>query len=109
MKNVSEQNVEHALDFLRDNAKDCAKARADMVFLDNMRKAVHAQAAADSPKDTQAEKERDGYRSAEYKEILEQHRDAVFRYQYLQGQLKAAELKIEVWRSLNKYRGMGHV
>jgi len=109
MKNVTEQHVEHALDFLRDNAEAYANAWADVKFLDHMRKAIHAQEAAESKADTIGEQNRDGYRAQGYKDILEKYREAVFLANMLQAQMKAAELKIEVWRTLEASSRRGHV
>ena len=38
MKSISEKDVEKAVDWLRDNADSCAKARATRIYLEEYRK-----------------------------------------------------------------------
>ena len=42
MKAISEDDVQKAVDWLRDNAEACAKARATRIYLEEYRKSIKA-------------------------------------------------------------------
>lgn len=96
-----DEPIERALDFIRDNAKKLAEAKANRVYLEQFRKSKKAILFQMAPEKTMAEKENWAYGHDEYIEILKGLKEAVEIEEKLKFQIRAAELKIEVWRSLN--------
>lgn len=105
---ISDKMVEKALDFLRDNAEDYGRLCGLTKFLDHKRKVVRGQQFL-KVSGTVAEREARAESSPEYQEVLNQYRDAETERVTLFTQIRAAELKIEVWRSLNARANRGHV
>jgi hypothetical protein len=96
---ITEQEIERALSYLRDNADAAAKARAERIYVEEYRKTVKAiimKEHADKPLMAQ---EREAYADDRYVSHLDAIREAVAldeRHRFL---LAAAEAKIEAWRT----------
>lgn len=105
---ISDSEVEKALNFLRDFADDIGRLSGLAKFLDHKRKVIRGQKFLEG-RGTVAERAAQAEASDEYQNLLDQHRDAEMDRVTLLTKMKAAELKIEVWRSLNARRGRGHV
>lgn len=92
-----------ALDWIRDNAKAMAQAKANRVMLEEMRKSKKAilmrQAEQDGVK-TVAAQEVQAYAHTDYLALLEGLKVAVEEEERLRWLMVAAQLKCEVWRSL---------
>jgi hypothetical protein len=100
----SEINIFACLDFLRDNAKLYAKAKAERIYLEEYRKAKKAilmQQAELGGCKTSANQERDAYAHPEYVELLKGLQEAVEREESLRWLLVSAQAKIEAWRTLS--------
>jgi hypothetical protein len=100
---MEEINPNAAVDFLLKNAGLFAKAKADRVYLDEFRKSKRAllmQEAFCAGVDTIAGQERDSLAHSEYRALLDGLRVAVETEEKLKWQLTAAQLRIEVWRTL---------
>ena len=67
---ITEQDVENALDYLRDNATKIAKARAERIYIEHFRRSKKAMLVSQSPEDKVAGKEAWAYRHPEYLELL---------------------------------------
>ena len=101
MNTMNEEiNIFKVLDFIRDNAKKYAKAKADRVYIEEFRKSKKALLYQESPAGTIAEKEAYAYAHKDYQELLDGLRVAVEQEEGLRWQIEAAKLKAEVWRSL---------
>jgi hypothetical protein len=99
---MTEQEISpfKALDFIRDNAKKYALAKANVVYMTEYRKTQKALLMNESTAKTQSEKESFAYGHANYIEHLKALSMAIEEAEALRWQLIAAEAKIEVWRSL---------
>ncbi|CAG9172438.1 hypothetical protein CURE108131_23105 [Cupriavidus respiraculi] len=106
MSDPSEINIFRALDFIRDNAKHYAKAKADRVYLEEFRKTKKAMLmkAAEPDYPSSVAQEREAYRHPEYAELLSGLREAVEAEEVLRWQMVAAQAKIEVWRTIEANR-----
>jgi len=89
-----------ALDFMRDNAKKYAQAKADVIYMTEYRKSLKAMLMAESDAKTESAKETFAYSDNRYIKHLDAIRQAIATAEELRWKLIAAEAKIEVWRSL---------
>lgn len=95
---VTDEQVEKAADFIRDNAEKFATAKATRVYCEEYRKSLkailfnHAEGAA-------GVRENLAYADEKYLKHLEELKQAVFEEEKLKGLIKAAEMKIELWRT----------
>jgi hypothetical protein len=89
-----------ALDFIRDNAKAYAQAKADVVYMSEFRKTMKALLMNECTAKTQSEKESYAYAHASYIKHLDALREAHEKCEELRWLMVGAEAKIEVWRSL---------
>ena len=99
---INDEQVEKAMNFLRDKAGEYAKAKAQQSYLSEFRKsklAILMKQAAVEGHSTAAAQEREAYAHEEYQELLEGWRDATEMTELYRYQLKAAEIKVEVWRT----------
>ena len=96
-------DIEKALNHLRDHAKDLADARENLVYLEHFRKSKKAILMAEAEgKGIKAAYKQEvyAYSHPEYLEFLQGLKVAVGEYEKLKHLQIAAQLKIEVWRSL---------
>jgi len=105
---IKEINIEKALDFLRDTSEAHANAKALVKYLEQKRKTVKAIHFIDATGTIQA-REAEAYTADEYKQLLDDYKTAVYDEQLLINQRKAAELKVEVWRSQNANMRRGNI
>jgi hypothetical protein len=92
-----------AVDFLLKNAKLFAKAKSDRVYLEEFRKSKKAllmQEAFFAGVDTMAGQERDAYARQEYRDLLDGLKEAVEVEETLKWKMTAAQLRVEIWRTL---------
>lgn len=99
---MSEQDISpyQALDFIRDNAKKLGLLKGRMIYMTEKRKTIKAMLMATSSEKTESAKETFAYSHPDYKQHLEELRDAVAEYETMRILMIGAEAKIEVWRSL---------
>jgi hypothetical protein len=104
---IGEDEVERALHFLADNAKEIGEAKAEMVRASHMIKVTKALCMRmynDKPISAQ---EREAYVTAEYLAALERDAKAAGEYERLRALREAASMRIEAWRSQEAtYRSM---
>jgi len=106
---ISQDDVEHALEFMRTNALPLARAKAERIYLEQFRKSKKAilfsQApesvgvGSDSRRATIADRENYAYADPEYIALLEGLKAAVEQEEHIKWKMNAAELKVEVWRT----------
>lgn len=99
---MTEQDISpfKALDFIRDNAKARAQAKANVVYMTEYRKTIKAILMASSKEKTESAKETYAYAHESYKDHLLALKAAVEEYERINWLMVAAEARIEVWRSL---------
>jgi hypothetical protein len=104
---ISDDDIEKALDYLRDHAPLAAKAIAESWYMQDYRKVVKAEEMTKCNETAVNAQERFAYSSDVYKEHLVATMTAIEKEQTERFLLKAAEAKIEAWRSQQaNYRAM---
>jgi hypothetical protein len=88
-----------AVDFIRDNGKVYAQAKAERIYLEEYRKSLKAILMKKSMENAVNAQEREAYSHPEYVELLEGLRDAVVAEERLRWEMVAAQARVEVWRS----------
>jgi hypothetical protein len=103
---VTEEDAEKANDFIRDNAENLGKAKAVRVYLEDFRKSKKALLFA-KKSGTVAERENYAYAHAEYQDLIMGLKEAVQAEEALRWKMKAAELKIDLFRTQESSRRGG--
>jgi hypothetical protein len=105
---ISDEQIEKALDYLRDNAKLVGQLRGQKVQLEHMIKVIKAQKflACDG---TVAERQAIADASPEVVAQIEDLKDCVTELETVLTLMKGAELKIEVWRTQNANLRRGNI
>lgn len=96
---VTEESVERALDWLRDNADEIGEAKRCAVKYDHMLKHVRAVAMKSHLDLPVGAQEREALASEVYKKAIEHAANAAGEYEKMKALREAAALRIEVWRS----------
>ena len=94
-------DIYKCLDYIRDNAKKYAQAKANRVYLEEYRKTLKARLMSQYIGEPVNAQERNAYAHSEYEELLEGLKVAIEQEENLRWKLIAAQAKIEVWRSLS--------
>jgi hypothetical protein len=100
---ISEEEIEKALDYLRDSAFPAAKARAERNYVEDFAKILLNKLKQEHRKQgakTVAEQERDAYADDRYLQHLEAIREAVEIDAKMTFLRQAAEAKLDAWRTL---------
>lgn len=95
---VTDEQVERAADFIRDNAEDFAKAKALRIYNEEYRKSLKA-ILFNENEGSAAVRENLAYADERYLKHLEDLKTSVFEEEKLRGLTKAAEMKIELYRT----------
>jgi hypothetical protein len=95
---ITEKEAEGACDFLRDNASEHAKAKSERIYLMEYRKTVKA-LQINKCKGTIQEREAFAYAHPDYLVVLDGIREAVREEERLNWIMKAAEGKMELYRT----------
>jgi len=91
-----------AIQYLIDTAPLYAKAKAERMYLEEFRKSRKAQLMSQAGTEVLGKQEVYAYAHADYVEILEGIREAVTLEEEYRFLMRAAEARIEVWRT-NQY------
>lgn len=104
---VSDEDVEKALDWLRDNAAAIGEAKREAVKAEHMLKHHRAVAMKVSGENAVSAQEREAFASTAYAAAIEATANAAGKYEEMRALREAAALKIETWRSASaNYRAM---
>src|SRR5690242_5164959 len=96
---ISEDEIDRALDYLRDNADEAAKARAERIYVEEYRKTVKAKLMKEHDGKPAVIQEREAYADSRYVEHLEAIKTAVYLDEKARFLKEAAQAKIEAWRT----------
>lgn len=96
---ITDDEIDKALDFLRDNARDAAQARADRVYVTEYRKYLKATLMKEHGELSAVLQEREAYSDPRYLAHLEAIREAVRADAHHDFLKDAATAKIEAWRT----------
>jgi rubrerythrin len=98
---ISDSEVQKALDYLRDNAKNVGKAKGQRYQLEEGRKVIKARLMRTHADLAVNAQEREAYADEEYEEYLKGVAEAIENDEAARWFMKAAEAKIECWRTYN--------
>ncbi len=96
---ITDEQLEKALDYLRDTADETAKKRATRIYLDEYTRALRATIMSEHLAEAVNAQERYANSDIRYKNHLETLRTAIFEDEKARYLRDAAAVKIEVWRS----------
>lgn len=104
---ISDDDIQKALDYLRDNADEAAMAEANVIYLTEYRKTLKARLMGESNEKTHAAREEYAYAHTDYEKHIDAIREAVRvmkKHRFLRA---AADAKFEAWRTQSSnYRAM---
>ena len=104
---INEQEVEAAVDWLRDTAQEAAQKRAERLYLDEYRKVLRAKLMKQHMDLPVSAQEREALADPKYAEHLQALKIAIDEDERMRFLRVAAEAKIEAWRSMNaNYRAI---
>lgn len=98
---ISDDEVERALDYLRDNAAAIGEARKKAVLAERMVrhvKALEMKKCSELPVSAQ---EREAYSSEAYKQAALEEAEAAGEWEVMKSLREAAAMKIEAWRTIS--------
>jgi len=96
---ISEDHVERAIDWLRDNASEAAQARAERIYLDEYSKALKAKLMSEHKEKPLGAQEREALASDAYTTHLEALKIAIEIDEKNRYMRAAAEAKIGAWQT----------
>lgn len=96
---MKEIDPHKAVDYILENAKKFAAAKAWRIYLEEYRKSLKAILMKKSFEETIGAQEREAYANPEYKKLLDGLRVAIETEESLRWHLIAAQARIDVWRS----------
>jgi len=97
---MSEEHDPHkAVDYILLNAKHFAKAKAERTALEYYVKSLKSRLMIDSGQKVISAQERDAYAHEDYKLFIDGIKAATEIEEKLRWDLKAAELRVEIWRT----------
>jgi len=99
MVEISDEEVEKALDFLRDEADNMGLAMGNQAKAHAMLRHVKALAMKASGEKAVSAQEREAYASPEYRQAIEDEFEAVREAARMRALREAASSKLDCWRS----------
>lgn len=96
---IQDKEIEAAVEFLRENARTAAQAKANRIYMEEFRKVVKAQIMRERESLALGAQERDAYSDERYATHLEALKSAVEQDEFYRWKMVAAEAKIEAWRT----------
>lgn len=96
---ITDDEIDKALDYLRDNARDAAQARADRVYVEEYRKVIKAQLMKEHGDKSAVLQEREAYADPRYVAHLEAIKEAVLEDEGHRFLRAAADAKIGAWQT----------
>jgi hypothetical protein len=92
-------NISKALNYIRDNAKGLAEAKANRIYLEQFRKSKKALLINQAPDGTIQSKESFAYAHKDYISLLDGLKIAVLQEEEHKWLMVGAQLKVEVYRT----------
>jgi hypothetical protein len=96
---ITDEEIDKALDYLRDNARDAAQAKADRIYVTEFRKYLKATLMKEHADLSAVLQEREAYADPRYLQHLEAIKEAVAIDAHNEFLRAAAEAKIGAWQS----------
>jgi hypothetical protein len=96
---MNERDPHDAVDYIFDNAKLYAKAKAERVYLEEFRKSQKALLMKRSLEESIGAQEREAYAHEDYRKLIKGLQAAVEMEERLRWELVAAQTRVEIWRT----------
>lgn len=96
---VADDDIDKALDWLVANATKAAQARANRIYMEEMRKSLKAQLMGEHKDKPIGAQEREAYSDERYLLHLKSLRTAVEDDERMRWLMTSAQAKIDAWRS----------
>lgn len=106
--NITEEQVEKCLDFLRDSAQEYAQWRAAEKFYNQKIKAIEAQGFCGEEKGAVETKRMKARASEEYNQALEDLRESAYNAELIGARREAASSKISYFQTMMKSSRAGY-
>jgi len=105
---ITDDEIEKAVDYLRDNAAKLAKAKAASIYLDDYSKVVKSQIMRENDNKSLGAQEAIAYSDSRYDQHLKAKQIADEEFEYLRWMMEAAQAKISVFQtqSANNRKGI---
>jgi hypothetical protein len=97
---ISDEEIEKALDYLRDSSGKAAKARAEKLYLDEYCKPLKALIMRENVSESLGAQEARAYADPRYKQHLEALKDASEASDDLIFMREAADAKLRAWQTM---------
>jgi len=98
---ITDEEIEKAVDWLRDNADESAKSRATRIYMEEYRKSLKALLMKKHVELPISAQEREAYADKDYINHLRAIKLAVEKDEKMRFLRVSAEAKIEAWRSMS--------
>ena len=96
---ISDEQIEAAVDYLRDSADACAKKRAERLYLEDFTRCLKAEIMSQHLAEALGAQERYAYGDMKYRNHLEALKLAIYEDEKGRFLRDAASAKIEAWRT----------
>ncbi|KKK93781.1 hypothetical protein LCGC14_2689430 [marine sediment metagenome] len=104
MREINQERMEKALDYLSTTDELCALAKANTEGLKEQKKTILAVSFLEHKEGTDKAKDSKACSSDKFLEWQTNYKESVYVYETFRNRRKTAELLIEVWRSINSNR-----
>lgn len=105
---IADEQIERSLDYVRDNAALIGQLRGQKAYLEHRIKIERSERYLDA-EGTVNEREAIAWTDPSVHRLCNEYRDCLTEMHTVETLFKAAELKIEVWRSQNANARAGHI
>lgn len=99
MRFITDDEVDDALDYLKQNAQGAAQARANRIYMEEYRKVVKAELMMESNRKAHNAREEYAYANADYKKHLTAMRQAILEDERHRFLLSAKQAILDAWRT----------
>ena len=96
---ISEQDIDRALDYLRNSAEEASKAKSDMVLTEQWIKTTKAKLMGENAGSSMAQAEARALADSRYAQAVEAYGAAVQAFSFHQMKRETAVAWIEAWRT----------
>lgn len=109
MIEITDEEAQKAVDYLVNSSKDYATWKSRMKFLDKHRKTVRAVAMLKAKGSSVSENAIIGEASIEYQDCLKEYEESVYEFTLIDSYRKAAETKVELYRTMSASMRRGNI
>ena len=96
---IQDDDIEKVVDYMRDSAPKAAKAKAERIYVEEYKHVVKSQIMRENDDKSLGAQEAIAYADPRFTQHLEAIKEAVEKDEYHRWMLKAAEAKLEAWRT----------